>query len=530
MKREVISYIVKAGLLFIVYYSSATFGLNLNAVSNFAALFWLPTGISFAAVLVFGYRMWPAIALGALFTNYIHGAPFLVACGIAIGNTLEALVTVFIMQLFVGRKPSLARLNDVFIFIFIAAFFSTMVSATIGVTSLFLGKTLSASYMSTWSAWWIGDLLSDLVVAPVLWLWITGQKLQSGLIKIIETVFLMICVIGVGIVIFSEQFALPIQQTPLTYLVFLPLIWAAFRFGPRETATSTFLFSLIAIWFTAHGSGPFVHAKLSESLLSLQSFMGVIASTSLIIAASIAERREFERRKDDFISFASHELKTPVTSIRIYTQLLQKVFIKKKERKASDYINHIDEQIEKLIHLINDLLDLSKMQTGSLEFRKEWVSLQTLLQEVVENVSIASSRKILLKGRALPQLYADRDRVGQVLSNLLSNAVKYSPENKTIVVKTQIVSNRVIIGIKDQGMGIAQEHQDKIFERFYRVAESRIQMLPGLGIGLYLSRMIVKYHGGDMWVKSLPGKGSTFFFSLPLQRKHMRLFQSKKEN
>ena len=239
--------------------------------------------------------------------------------------------------------------------------------------------------------------------------------------------------------------------------------------------------------------------------------------TCIGFVLDISERKELDKRKDEFISMASHELKTPVTSLKGFLGLLQRRLALQGDEKALHYLTRMDTQINKLIKLINDLLDLSKMQTGQLTYREERFEMNDLVQEIVENVQeTTQTHQLQFEGQVQAEVFGDRDRVGQVLINLLNNAIKYSYGADRVLVRVAKDQNRVCISVQDFGIGIAEEYQQKVFERFYQVTEAEEKTYPGLGIGLYISCEIVKRHGGKMWVESKKGCGATFHFFLPL--------------
>lgn len=235
------------------------------------------------------------------------------------------------------------------------------------------------------------------------------------------------------------------------------------------------------------------------------------------IARDITERKELEQRKDEFISMASHELKTPVTSIKGFTQLLQRRFRQRDDAESLRFLARMDTQLDKLTKLINDLLDVSKMQTGQLEYREEPFELDELVAEIMENIQGTTPNYRLVLEKSVPaRILGDRDRIGQVLINLLNNAIKYSPGADQVIVRVETDGTDAVVSVQDFGMGIAHAHQKKIFERFYQVGAPEAKTYSGLGIGLYISSEIVRRHGGRIWVKSRKGEGSTFSFSLPL--------------
>ena len=234
-------------------------------------------------------------------------------------------------------------------------------------------------------------------------------------------------------------------------------------------------------------------------------------------ATDITERKEAERRKDDFLSMASHELRTPITSVKAYTQILQRTFEKEGKKEPVLYLEKMDAQINKLTKLIVNLLDVSRMQANKLIFTEEAFDFDVLVQETVENIQRTTPRHhIQVDGYTGRTVVGDRDRLGQVLVNLLMNAVKYSPRSDTVLVHLSAFDEQLTVRVQDFGIGIPKHQQAKIFERFYRVYDNNDTTYPGLGIGLYVAHEIIARHEGTLSVESVEGEGSTFSFSLPL--------------
>ena len=231
---------------------------------------------------------------------------------------------------------------------------------------------------------------------------------------------------------------------------------------------------------------------------------------------ALLKGRELERRKDDFISMASHELKTPVTSIKVFTQILERSSKEKGDIMALKYLVRMGDQIDRLTNIINELLDVSRIQTGRLELNLEPTSLRNLIEETCENIqATVVDHKIKCYGDELDIINIDKYRTGQVLVNLLTNAVKYSPSGGEVEMEYKNRPDDVLVSVRDQGIGIPEEYHDRIFERFYRVYDKNEKTFPGLGMGLYISSEIIKKHGGRIWVESKEGEGSTFYFTLP---------------
>jgi len=233
------------------------------------------------------------------------------------------------------------------------------------------------------------------------------------------------------------------------------------------------------------------------------------------VKKDIAERIENDKKKDEFISIASHELKTPVTSLKAYTQILQSTFNDEHNESAVQMLSKMDKQIDKLTSLIVDLLDVTKIDKGELVFQMEEFDFNNLVEEVVEEMQrTTKNHKIALDLHPCDPVIGDRNRVGQVVVNFISNAIKYSPEGDKIVVTTFCENNKVQLSVQDDGIGIPTEEHGNIFKRFFRVSGKSNYTFPGMGLGLYISAEIIKRHNGRIFFESEAGKGSTFSFEI----------------
>jgi len=240
----------------------------------------------------------------------------------------------------------------------------------------------------------------------------------------------------------------------------------------------------------------------------------------LLSIEDVSEKRQLERQKDDFISIASHELKTPVTSIKLYAQILQRHPLITSDKKVTNMLSQINQQTNRLTSLVASFMNVYKLGTGKLRLHREHFEIKELVTEVVANFQYTiSSHTVEQLGSSKVTVFADRDRINQVLVNLISNAIKYSPNAERIIVKLAKTSKNIIISVKDFGMGIPKEETSRIFERFYRAKGKREGKIPGLGLGLFISAEIVKQHGGTIWVNSIENVGSTFYFTLPISNK-----------
>jgi two-component system CheB/CheR fusion protein len=241
--------------------------------------------------------------------------------------------------------------------------------------------------------------------------------------------------------------------------------------------------------------------------------------TSLILLAieDITERKHLEQQKDEFISIASHELKTPITSVKAYTQILQHRFRKAEDMKSVELVGKMDSQLDKLTDLIGDLLDITKIEAGRIQFDESNFDFNELVEETIEELERTTEKHHIERDlQPTRTIYGDPDRLGRVLTNFMTNAIKYSPQADKIIVKTVVDDDNITLCVQDFGVGLSQKDQAKVFERFYRVGGPDQATYPGLGLGLYIASEIIKRHKGKVWVESKKTKGSTFYFSLPI--------------
>jgi PAS domain S-box-containing protein len=280
------------------YFAAARLGLTMAFVAEQVSPVWPPTGIALAAVLLLGYRVGPGIWLGAFAANLGAHEPLGTAAGIALGNTLEALVGAWLLRRVVGFRPALDRLRDVLGLLGLAGLGATTISATVGVASLCLGGVQPWSrYGELWWIWWLGDAIGVVVVTPVLLTWARAPWRRWGTAPRLGAAGLLAAVVVVCATVFAGRLGREISEYPLQYVVFPFVIWAALGVGQAGTSAVTCIAAAIAIWGSINGLGPFARANPHESLVLLQLFLAVVASTGLVLAAVIHERRAAEDRR-----------------------------------------------------------------------------------------------------------------------------------------------------------------------------------------------------------------------------------------
>ena len=495
----------------VVHIIAARLGFYINdLVPGVNTFFWPPAGISLAVLLLFGYKFLPGMFVGGLVASLLYGGPLPVAISSAVGSTLAPFLAALIAKKAFNVNTSLQRTRDVVGLLLVAVPLSSVVLASLITVGFLRGRLIEpADASGIWVSIWICNILSANIISSFILVWFRQFTIRiRDKRRILESAGLIMSVTLLAMYMFTNT----LNDVHFVYFIIAPLVWAALRYGVREVVTILFVFSVLSVWSTIIGRGPSVITNINSSLLYLEGFISVISFTSMILAVTVAERKEHEQRKDNFISMASHELRTPLTSVKIMTQVLVK---KNKNKDEKKYLEKMDQQLDKLSRLINEMLDLSKIQAKKLELRKETFSLDVLLDQLVDTMSMISpSHKVIVQGNSLLTVHSDRDRIEQVLLNLLSNAVKYSPKADKIVITVKSDKKNVVIGVQDYGIGIPRKHLDKIFERFYRVDQGHEHT--GFGLGLFISVEIIKQHEGKIWVESQRGKGSAFYFSLPL--------------
>jgi len=234
----------------------------------------------------------------------------------------------------------------------------------------------------------------------------------------------------------------------------------------------------------------------------------------------ITRFREAEEAKDTFISVISHELKTPVSLVKGYASTLRREDVEWDRATLLNGLMVIEEEADRLGELIDNLLDVSRVQLGTLTLRFSPVALDQLAHQVADRLKLQTNKHTIVVDfpDSFPEIQADERRIGQVLTNLLNNAIKYSPEGGTITVHGEVKPTGVQISVSDEGIGLSEEQKERIFERFYRVENTLSRETQGVGLGLYIVRSLVEAHGGQIWVESHLGKGTTFHVLLPLSQ------------
>ncbi|MFL5870670.1 MAG: PP2C family protein-serine/threonine phosphatase [Solirubrobacterales bacterium] len=282
------AYALAVIVLAAVYYGAGKLGLSLAFMTPSVTAIWPPTGIALAAVVLLGYRIWPGVALGAFLANAWTGVPLYTALGITLGNTLEALVGAYLLVEVADFRPSLDRVRDVLAVVVLGGVLSTIVSATIGTTSVLIGNEIDGSqFGSTWRTWWLGDMGGDLIVATALLVAVTHWPYRDLPGRALEALGLGALTAGTAALVFTTE-------TPMTFLIVPPLVVVALRFLQPGSVAASLILAAIAIPLTENGHGPFASESPDDRLLLAQALIGISSVTTLIVAAVISERRRVE--------------------------------------------------------------------------------------------------------------------------------------------------------------------------------------------------------------------------------------------
>jgi PAS domain S-box-containing protein len=237
----------------------------------------------------------------------------------------------------------------------------------------------------------------------------------------------------------------------------------------------------------------------------------------------VSARVEMEQQKQDFLTMVSHELRTPVTSLKVLAHILQEKFFAKPEEENTMLLTKLNEQTNKLMRIINDIIDINKLDIKQLQYHLTLFRLDNTVNNVIADLNRISLTHQIIKGSfEQVEIVGDQDRIVQLLTNLILNAIKYSPGANKVFITLRKEDGNAVFSIKDEGIGIDMSESEKIFQRFYRSSKNNVRTYPGFGIGLYVSLEIIKAHDGKIWVESRPGEGSVFYFSIPLPSSEKR--------
>jgi len=533
-KKTVLELALKNLLLFFTAFSLGKLILNMAIANNIEIAGWSSVGIALAALLIWGYKMWPGIFAASFVVNLTTGFSPGLCLGLAAGKTIEGLITAYFINRFAGGRYAFEKTENVLKFFLWAGIVGTAVGATFGVTTLCSGGYVSwGNYFTSWVTWWLGDMPRNLIVAPFFITWSNRPTIRWNPAKFAEAALMFTILVWLNLEVFGGFFLERGHHYSLSFICMPTLIWAAFRFSQRETAAATLVLTVIAVWKTLSGLGPFsdIEAAKGYSLIFLQFFISVQSTISMLLAAAVTQRRkalkalelsqaELLRSNTDlqrFASVAAHDLQEPLRMISNYLQLLSRRYKGKLDSDADEFIGFAVDGAGRMRDLLRGLVDYSRVDSKEFEFQP--VSFGEVFNDATANLKV----KIVELGAQvthgpLPTLPGNRVQLLQLLQNLLANALKFhGPQNPEISLTAKKTDGEWVFECRDNGIGIDPRNFSRIFNIFQKLHTQA--EYEGMGLGLAVCKRIAEVHGGRIWVESELGKGASFFFSLPAERK-----------
>ena len=536
-------------LLAALYFAAAKLSLVVAIPPGYATAIWPPSGIALALLLLGGIRLWPGVWIGSFAANLTVEAALLPSLVIATGSALQAFAVATLVRQQLGVPKQFERVQEVLRFVGLAVG-GAIIAPTVALLPLASIYPLPATdLVNNWWTWWQGDACGMLIFTPLILSWSAPGTVEWTWRRAFEAALLAGLLLFIGAVVFTAGFGRTFVMMPF-------VIWAAFRFGHREVTLASTLVCGMALWYTLRAeAGPFASVPLNESLLLLLVFVSTVVVTGLILCAVLhqlraamdalrgrtvrSERALSEREaellrakeaaeraneaKSQFLANMSHELRTPLNSLLILAQLLADNAGKNLTPKQVQFAQTIHASGIDLLMLINDLLDLAKIESGAAAtmLNVSAARLDDLRQELENGFRQLAQQKglrfAIVLEPGLPQtLRTDATRLKQVLKNLLANAFKFTQRGGVQLVMAPAAGKAVAFSVIDTGIGIPPEKQEMIFEAFRQADGSTSRQYGGTGLGLSISRELARLLGGELSVASTPGQGSTFTLRLPL--------------
>lgn len=524
----------------VIYFALAKGGLALASIHPSATAIWPPTGFALAAVLLWGYWIWPAIFVAALIANATTAGSITTAIAIATGNSLEAIVGAYLINRWSNGCNTFSTPNSVARFTLICFVIATPISASIGLTSLVgAGYVEWTDFADVWVTWWLGNVTGALVIAPVIVLWASSDYHAFNSNEFLETVGVLLTAVAVGLIAFSPLIEQTPSRDPLGFLVILPLLWAALRREPRDTATVALVLAGITVWGTLTGGGPFMTEDLNVSFLLVLMFLISITVPSLLLSADVAVRKkaeenlrraqnELERKvadrtqelkranaaKSRFFAMASHDLRQPLHALGLFIAQLR---LPLDSRERARTLERVNAAITEMDEMFNSLLDISKLDAGILTSKITEFPIARLLQNIEMTFDQAGREKDL-RLRVIRNdawVRSDAMLLERILFNLVSNAVGHTSRGG-IVVGCRRRGEILRIEVWDSGPGIPEDQMRNIFGEFFQLPAPERDQQGGLGLGLAIVDRLCLLLGHQIDVASTVGRGSRFTILVPI--------------
>jgi signal transduction histidine kinase len=543
--KPVISKTIRMLILAAAYFVVGELGLQLPHLHASVSPLWPATGIALAALLLWSIDLWPAIFVGAFLVNLMAtqeasgGIRVLQALGIAGGNTLEAVTGAWLVVRFAHGCNAFFRATDVFRYILLAGVLATAISATVGTLTLMSCGLLDRQVFGhAWLTWWMGDMAGAVLIGPFILIWAANPTLRFGINRAVEALILLISLLVVSAVNFSNMFQMGERHYPLAFLFFPLLTWAAVRFEARGAVAFVSVICCLAINGTLHGLGTFAVVGPNDSLLMLQMFICVAALSALVLAAAVTERKaaedetrrlnlELEHRVQDrtaqleginkeleaFCYSVSHDLRAPLRTIRGFSEVLMEQYKPQLDARGQDYLRRTCDAGLQMDKLIEDLLKLSRLSRSDIQ-RGE-IDLSAIAQQIATELTRGEPSRTV-EFAISPGIAGNGDErlLRVVIDNLLRNAWKFTKKQPNSRIEFgRLNGDSMAYFVRDNGVGFDMQYAGKLFGVFQRLHSAA--EFAGSGVGLAIVQRVINRHGGKVWAEAKVNSGATFYFTLP---------------
>lgn len=527
-----------------LYFCSAQLGYFLAFSDSNPLPVWPPSGVAFALIILLGRSSWPGLAIGALISNLMgfwtqqELSPYtlvLITTLVTIGQTLEALIGNYLVKVWIKDDYPFRKAKETFRFLFVALLMS-LVGVWISMLGLFFNNAISSDLLLLDTfRFWVSHVVGILLFTPFILCAIKKRKTGFQPEKLIEGSVFVLCMLAIYSLIQLGYFNGTLINS-LPYLLIPFLLWLTFRFDLLAGISATLLSSLVAIYFTTQGQGPFVQQSTNDSILLLQIFIGVISISTIVLSATVAERteaqhkleqfnlnletmvqertRELRKRNtelDNFVYSVSHDLRAPIASVLGLLNLARK----DKDLAMKDvYLDKITNSALQQDSFIREILDQSR--NSRLEVNKDEIFFEPLINETFNQLKFATATgtavEKVVNVKQAGSFYSDRWRLKVILNNIISNSIRYrNGHDPVIKVNVNIENHKAVVEIEDNGRGIPKEHIPKIYQMFYRATDDGA----GSGLGLYIVKETMDKLKGQINIESEEGRGTVVKLEIP---------------
>ncbi len=538
----------------VLYYLSADIAYYLRSAEEVFkhqryAIYWPPSGICFMLMILWGPKIWPGIIIGSLLRTTdtwmdlshleLISTALLISL-FAIGRVLEPIAgQALLKRIGIHDAPFKGPLNT-FYFILVSIGIAIISSGLSALGAELQHKDSIEILLMRTFGWYIDNLIAILIFAPLTYAIVMAKPKSWLKLSTIIPILLMTLFTGFVIIYFPLEKLSSIHivlESAFPFLIIPLLLWISFNFNFVITSYSVFVVSIITIYFTSHGLGPFIYnGNYQHAVWILQSFLFVISIASLVSYSASKERREdlrqleeakvkaeeSDRLKSSFLANMSHEIRTPMNAVMGFSELLSRPDLSITKRE--EFAHLIRQRSKDLLAIVNDILDISKIESGQIVSKPSKGNIAELLDQLLTNFSAEVNH---LHGKAIVvktsnelngdenNVVADFTRLHQVMSNLLNNALKFT-ESGSIEFGCKLQNgDTLLFYVHDTGMGIESSKHEIIFKPFQQASATTHQQYGGTGLGLAIIKGLIRLWNGNIWVESEIGKGSTFYFTMP---------------